>query len=435
MKRSTFYSSFLALLFLIQGQWASAQQNKSLSTQEVLERLISLPNCKIKPLEGWEGTGWELILKQPLKHDDPKAGSFRQHIYLKHIDTQAPTIFVTEGYALRGLRNYELSTLMGANQIRVEYRYFGESAPAKRKGWAYLRNREAANDLHRIRELLGEIYQGPWINTGISKGGQTSLIYRRFYPDDVSATVAYVAPMAIGLEDPRTDRWQDSIGTEACRTSIEQYQRAVLTNRAESLGIWMAHAKSNKEKFSIGADVAFEYAVLEYPFSFWQMGVDCNDIPSPDASAQELMAHLLDAVGTSLYHDKGIKAYQPHFYQAMYEQGYYGFPTEPVADLLQVTKEPSNRLFAPKGVEIPFHPEFVPDVLTWLDENGDKILYIYGELDTWTACAVNPNPERDALKLTVADGDHRVRMRHLSPEQKRLVYEKLEKWTGHGIKD
>ena len=412
-----------------------AQTDLSLSEAEVLRQLKSIPGCKVKALADYEGTGWELILKQPLDHQNPGAGKFRQHIYLKHRDTQAPTILVTEGYALRGLRDYELAELLDANQIRVEYRYFGESAPKKNKGWNYLRNRQAANDLHRVRELLGKIYRGPWINTGISKGGQTTLIYRRFYPEDVDATVAYVAPMALGLEDPRTDRWQDSIGSDGCRAAIRAYQRAVLKNREKTLAAWIAHAESEKQSFSIGADVAFEYAVLEYPFSFWQLGGDCGSIPSPNADPETLLAHLLDMVGIDLYTDEGIAEYQAHFYQAMYEQGYYGFPKDHLTDLLEAEPNPSNRTFAPQDVEISFHPDFVPDVLRWLDQKGDRILYIYGEYDTWTACAVRPHPDRDALKLTVLEGDHRVRIKHLNPTQKKQAYQKLEAWTGAKIRE
>ncbi|MEM7367843.1 MAG: S28 family serine protease [Bacteroidota bacterium] len=433
MKKLVICSLSLLLALLLMTHGLPAQQASLLPETDILEQLKEIPGCKVKPLANWQGQGWELILKQPLDHNNPKAGYFKQHIYLKHTDTQAPTVLVTEGYSLRGLRDYELAALLGANQVRVEYRYFGESAPPKRKGWQYLRNQSAADDLHRIRQLLGKIYQGPWINTGISKGGQTSLIYRRFYPEDVAATVAYVAPMALGLEDPRTDRWQDSIGSDACRESIRVFQRSVLEQREAGLEVWTGYAKANKQTFPIGAEVAFEYAVLEYPFSFWQSGVDCHSIPASDAPPTELTAHLLEVVGTSLYTKKGIQAYQAHFYQAMYEQGYYGFPTAPVSDLLRVAQQASNRIFAPQGIEIPFQAGFVPDILDWLDEHGDKILYIYGEIDTWTACAVHPNPVRDALKLTVEGGNHGVRLKHLTSEQKQLAYEKLESWIGINI--
>lgn len=421
---------FLSVWILL-GQGAIPQP---ISQADVLRELKALPGCKVQEIDSKDGKIWELILKQPLDHNKRIKGSFRQHIYLRHKSTFAPVVFVTEGYALRGPRKYELTDLLDANQVRVEYRYFGESMPKAKKGWDYLRNEQAAHDLHRIRELLGKFYHGPWINTGISKGGQTTLIYKRFYPEDVVATVAYVAPMALGLEDPRTDRWQDSIGTDACRADIRAFQRAVLENRAQTLAGWKSYCAKEGHTFSIGVDVAFEYAVLEYPFSFWQMGFDCENIPDENATEKELLAHLLDVVGPDLYTDEGIAAYQSHFYQAMYEQGYYGFPKAHLEELLKAVEEPSNRTFAPKGIEIEFHPEFVPEILNWIDQHGDRILYIYGELDTWTACAVTPNPERDALKLTVAGGSHGVRIKHLSDSQKARAYQKLSQWTGVELK-
>jgi hypothetical protein len=39
-------------------------------------------------------------------------------------------------------------------------------------------------------------FPGKWINAGESKGGVTSVLHRRFYPCDVEATVAYVAPIS-----------------------------------------------------------------------------------------------------------------------------------------------------------------------------------------------------------------------------------------------
>lgn len=36
------------------------------------------------------------------------------------------------------------------------------------------------DDLHAVRNAFKSIYPGKWIATGISKGGQTTLLYRTF---------------------------------------------------------------------------------------------------------------------------------------------------------------------------------------------------------------------------------------------------------------
>ncbi|MFX8766579.1 hypothetical protein ABTM49_20540, partial [Acinetobacter baumannii] len=61
--------------------------------------------------------------------------------------------------------------------------------------WKQLTIKNAADDLHAIVSSLKRLYKGKWVATGASKGGQTSLFYKCYYPTDVDATVAYVAPI------------------------------------------------------------------------------------------------------------------------------------------------------------------------------------------------------------------------------------------------
>ncbi len=96
----------------------------------------------------------------------------------------------------------ELSPILNANQICVEHRYFNESTPQP-VDWEHLTIYNAASDHHRIVEILKEIYKGKWVNTGISKGGQTVMYHRYFYPDDVDASVGYVCPLNFSIEDKR----------------------------------------------------------------------------------------------------------------------------------------------------------------------------------------------------------------------------------------
>ena len=86
--------------------------------------------------------------------------------------------------------------------IAVEHRYFGRSVPDPVQ-WQYLTVKNAADDMHKIVTAMKTVYGGKWVATGTSKGGQTSLFYKSYYPDDVDATVAYVAPVNLAQEDPR----------------------------------------------------------------------------------------------------------------------------------------------------------------------------------------------------------------------------------------
>ena len=66
--------------------------------------------------------------------------------------------------------------------------FFGKSIPDSMK-WEYLTVEQAAADLHTINQLFRKIYKGKWISTGISKGGQTTLYFKYFYPEDVDIAI------------------------------------------------------------------------------------------------------------------------------------------------------------------------------------------------------------------------------------------------------
>ena len=191
------------LLFVLLSASASS------FAQTVLEQKISAISAikEIRPLETSEfSEKYVTYFIQPLDHRHPEKGSFRQRVIVSHVGFDRPTVIVTEGYgaayALRSQYREELSKLLNANMIFVEYRYFLESTPEP-KDWQYLTAENSADDLHAITTAFKNIYPGKWIATGISKGGQTSLLYCIFYPDDVDISVPYVAPLCYGVEDGR----------------------------------------------------------------------------------------------------------------------------------------------------------------------------------------------------------------------------------------
>ncbi|MEI6123951.1 MAG: S28 family serine protease [Bacteroidota bacterium] len=149
---------------------------------------------------------YQINLKQWLDASDTAAGWFLQRVFVSHLGFDAPTVLLTEGYTgdYATYENYteELASLFHTNQIFVEHRYFGKSVPNNRN-WNYLTSKNAAADHHHVTQLFKTIYTHKWIATGISKGGQTALIYRTLYPNDVDITVCYVAPLCFGVEDGR----------------------------------------------------------------------------------------------------------------------------------------------------------------------------------------------------------------------------------------
>lgn len=180
-------------------------------------------------------------LSQPLDHGEDMSKTFTQRIYLSHRGFNNPVVFITEGYAAGYAQNpryiNELSGILEANQVCVEHRYFGNSIP-KPIEWKYLTIKNAAADHHQIITILSEIYGNKWISTGISKGGQTALFHRYFYPDDVDATVGYVCPVNFSKEDKRVYRFLEQVGDSITRNKIYAFQYKLLKDKAKYLAIF-----------------------------------------------------------------------------------------------------------------------------------------------------------------------------------------------------
>ena len=393
--------------------------------EEVIPTVVDTPFFK---------EGYELRVRQPLDHANPHGRSFLQSVYISHVDFGKPVVYVTEGYASRGgAKPTELTTLLDANQIVVEHRYFGKSRPDS-MDWKYLTTRQAAEDHHHITVLLKPIYKGKWVSTGISKGGQTTLFYRYYFPDDVDASVSYVAPVNLSQEDPRIITFLRNVGTKEVRNKLKQFQLALLKRESEIVPLVGGLAIKKDYTFSIGKALAYEYSVLEFPCGFWQYGHSPTEIPDPSAPPDSMLKALDNIASLFYYSDRGIKMFEPFQYQAYTEIGYYGYDITDFKPYLKVLKDPTNIILAPRNTELRFNPNVMYDVYTWLRDHGNKILYIYGEDDLWNATAMVLSGKTNAVKIVKPGGSHTTRIANLPPDQKELVYATLQQWLGVGIR-
>ena len=103
----------------------------SLSAQTVLQQKLSEISAitETQPLESTEfSEKYVTYFTQPLDHRHPEKGSFRQRVIVAHAGFDRPTVIITEGYgaayALKPQYREELSRLLNANMVFVEYRYF-----------------------------------------------------------------------------------------------------------------------------------------------------------------------------------------------------------------------------------------------------------------------------------------------------------------------
>jgi hypothetical protein len=291
---------------------------------------------------------------------------------------------------------------------------------------------QSAADLHAIVTLLKGIYRGKWVSTGVSKGGQTTCLYRYFYPEDVVASIPYVAPINIAQEDPRPTEFLRHVGPDSVRQAIRAFQELALREEENILPALEEFAKEKKYVFSLGAQLMYEFAVLEYPFAFWQYhGIArAASIPREGASPREIVDHMNAIVTLSMYADEGVNYFAPFQYQAYTEMGYYTYDITDLKPLLRVLRDPSNIILAPKGMTMRYDCAVFQKINRWLRYEGKNFIYIYGENDPWTASAIQLTGVTNSRRMIVAGGNHGSRIRDLSPEQQRAVLTSLEEWTG-----
>lgn len=184
--------------------------------ENVLAKLKQIPQVSdIQELKvGSFEEYYQFWFEQPVDHNDPSKGTFKQKVLLGHKKQDAPVVAELEGYNIWTEQAGELTTLFNANQLTIEHRFFDKSVPAGEIPWEYLTIRQAAADHHEIIQAIrANLYpDSKWISTGISKGGQTTIFHRYFYPEDVDVSVPYVAPLNLEYIDPRLESFLEKLG-------------------------------------------------------------------------------------------------------------------------------------------------------------------------------------------------------------------------------
>ena len=374
--------------------------------------------------------------EQPLDHsaDSVDTVTFKQRIVLHHRDATKPFILYTSGYQLFGQDFLaELTTGLDANQISVEQRFFGTSITddAEPNEWELVRIEQAANDHHRIVDALKPFYTAKWLSTGHSKGGMTSVFHRRFFPNDVDATVAYVTPISFALPDSRYHQFFDSVGNAACRDNMRALQGRFLELREDILFELEDFAFDDTNTFDRagGLDVAIEDGIVWFPWIFYQsQDIDsCADLPNGNTADDfDIVDYFFSSV--SVQDDFAIEESITYTYQAAVELGYPSMPSAHLNSELAFADLEIDRL--PAGVTRPEHvAEPMLDIEQWVQDEGEEILFIYGNADPWIAGAYDLGTATgDVLKLVANRKNHHALIADLSATNQAKALSKIERW-------
>ena len=399
----------------------------------VYDLLKEIPGAQVRTItpDSMYKAAWEVLIPQPLDHKHKGKDPFSQRIWVSYIDSLQPVVFITEGYAAG--RNYvsELARLTQANQIIVEHRYFGKSVPDS-LDWRYLTIQQAAADDHRIFTLFKKVWPGKWISTGVSKGGQTTMYFKYFYPEDADICVPYVGPLNFSIMDARVFTFLDTVGSKLCREEIFAYQQRLLKERKTIFPFFEKYAREMGYTWKrVGGDsAAYEYSVLEFPFAFWQWGLKCKDIPDIRTTPEEMFDYFQRAHIFDYFSDGGIKIFEPFFYQAMTQLGYYGYRPSRFGHEIRHVGDSTFMFAAPRHVKLNYDARIMPEINRFLQNKGNHFIYIYGGTDTWSATAVRLHGAARALQIFKPGGSHYTRISNLPDDQRKRVLDTLNKWLG-----
>lgn len=404
---------------------------------EVLDRLGGLPGVEAKETTTAADTAqglrrFVLTIEQPTDHFAPELGSFKQKLVLFHRSFTEPMVLQTSGYVIFGERLSRIAATFATNQIQVEHRFFGESAPSP-KDWTKLTVRQSAEDFHRIVETFKRLYTGRWVNTGASKGGMTSVYHRRFYPNDLDGTVADVAPLSFSTSDERYVGFVNQVGGErysACRAKLEAFQIMLLRRRAEILPLVEGEFTALG-----GKDVAFEHTIIELPFVFWQYGnpedanTGCARIPGAEADTNTLWAFYKEVNDPASYADPQHAIFMPYFYQTGNE---LGAPAAKMDHLQSLLQHPYTlEQYFPAGEHPVYSNQTMHDMRAWVANEARTVMFVYGEFDPWTAGAfrdVNGAEGTDNHWYLLPSGNHGANFLGLPQELRAQAIATLSRW-------
>lgn len=406
---------------------------------EAGKRLAALPG--VSKVEALKTTlfpeKYVFFIRQQLDAKDASKGYFEQRVVLCHRGFDRPTVLVTEGYNARyAMReNYmdELSKLFETNVITVEYRYFDQSMP-KPCNWDYMTVENSLYDLHHVNETLHAMYKGKWISTGISKGGQTTMFYRAYFPNDVDISVPYVAPLNKSVEDGRHEKFlQYEVSTKENRQKVLDLQLLLFKRKAALLPMLEQYCKDQKFTFNVPIAEIFDFIVMEYSFAFWQWGDDLAKIPTSKATDKELFDYLMRISEPGYFSNQNPNF--PFNYQAARELGYYGYYTEPFKKYLSIksAKGYLKRLMVPKGQEnVQFSPVLYNNTVDFLTKNDPKMVYIYGNIDPWSASGVYGLPftknKKNLHVYMCKGGSHRTRINSFPEPTRQEIIQLISNW-------
>jgi hypothetical protein len=274
------------------------------------------------------------------------------------------------------------------------------------------------------------LYTAAWVSTGHSKGGMTSLYHERFFPDDVDAVIAYVTPISFGAPDIGYRPWLADIGDATCRDDIRAVQRQAAEQLAGIVDIL-------EDEGSGASRAALENyaknAISTYEWGFWQFYGVCDG--TFDGVVIGTPEDAISMFGISTFGVAEVyREFDAYTYQSRFQLGFPDQTSHHLDDLfgtidVYALDDVIGR--GPWAVEPAYDGgAAMQDVASFVDAQGERLLFVYGSFDPWSGGALDPGGATDSFKLVAPAANHGAYIASLTTDDQAVALDALQRWTG-----
>ena len=473
----------LALLILILSILTGTAFSESFR-----DKLLSLPDVvsvdEIIQIKSGDKTPFAekylVIFEQPLDWNGATSETFTQRIEIGFNGYDNVNVMQVHGYELNDEYfttddRHELVKKFDGNFINVEYRFFKKSAPKNLSRestalWEYLNDENASNDFHNIIRELKEILSGSWIFTGTSKGGQATNVFAYYFPNDVNAYVAYIAPFCDGTNDKRMyEAIYNTIGNERYgETKAKEYRDLMLDFQVEAIKnrdylqpvVWNLISEDErilKNNSGLTSSDVYENYLTDYNVGVWQYDQDFasieklmklprTDDPSTDVKENEEFLEGISDLFQKDLEDYNVDLLFPYLYQAATENGNYGLSIKYLREAvekaglsLNLTDEKAiNFTFKAEFTQeqlkaFTFNPEMRNKMLEWTKTNTSNVIMIYGDSDPWYFVRLPETDNKNIHVFVSSKAAHGVKIDDMTDSDKNEIMSLLNSWLKKDI--
>src|SRR5262249_41626554 len=142
-------------------------------------------------------------------------------------------------------------------------------------------------------------------------------------------------------------------------------------------------------------------------WSFWQYSgvASCGEVPAASASDDTMWQFLDQTSPVSDNDDDEVAAFAPYAYQASAELGFPDGGAAYLAPYLMYTAA-DYAMAWPTPQPPTFDPSAMQDIDAWVQQQGSRLLFLYGEWDPWSGGKFRLGSATDSALFVQAQGTH-----------------------------